>query len=518
MTSDPCFIYARISRDPKGDELGVQRQEELCRKYADEHGLTVTEVFVDNDISAYSGKLRPAYEEMLVRLRAREVFTVLVQKTDRLYRRTADLGAFVDACRDEPSRSARPDVATIAVHGGGRIDLSTSEGRLHARNLASFAEYESEVKSDRLRAKFAQLARSGGYSGGPVPFGWKVQETEDGGAVRVIDEDKAAAVADAARDVLAGVPIGLIMRRWNGRGWTGARGAPFSQTTVRNILKRPINAGYAVHQGKALEDVPGPWPRIMDPDLWRGVTAFLNNPDRNITPTNTPVYRLSGIAQCWCSAPLYSAATKVRGQQRRIYRCKATGGGHVSKSVPLLDALVMRHAALLYAMIESDAAQLGEDQAAAAERGQLESDVSALLAQLDGLARLAGDGTLTPANFARASTAVEVNLSAKRARQAELAALAASVVPTVDPEPVSKDHPAYLRFESLPIDEVRTFLRRHVNVVCWPGRGGFKDALTSRAAIVFKMNTVGPGLLNSEDIAGVAEANGRPIYPGDTAA
>jgi DNA invertase Pin-like site-specific DNA recombinase len=48
-------IYCRISRDPDGTELGVNRQQADCRRLCDQHDLAVVDVLVDDDTSAYSG-------------------------------------------------------------------------------------------------------------------------------------------------------------------------------------------------------------------------------------------------------------------------------------------------------------------------------------------------------------------------------------------------------------------------------------------------------------------------------
>ena len=60
-------IYCRISDDRDGTGLGVERQEIDCRKYATEHSLGDIEIFIDNDISAFSGKKRPQYLAMMDR-------------------------------------------------------------------------------------------------------------------------------------------------------------------------------------------------------------------------------------------------------------------------------------------------------------------------------------------------------------------------------------------------------------------------------------------------------------------
>src|SRR4029453_14556301 len=57
-------IYCRISRDPRGDLLGVQRQAPPCRALCERLGWEVVEVYTDDDLSAYTGKHRPASAEM----------------------------------------------------------------------------------------------------------------------------------------------------------------------------------------------------------------------------------------------------------------------------------------------------------------------------------------------------------------------------------------------------------------------------------------------------------------------
>lgn len=56
-TPRAAAIYARISSDVEGTGAGVQRQVEDCQRLATDLGWTVTDgEYVDNDISAYSGK------------------------------------------------------------------------------------------------------------------------------------------------------------------------------------------------------------------------------------------------------------------------------------------------------------------------------------------------------------------------------------------------------------------------------------------------------------------------------
>ena len=92
-----AVLYARISEDRTGREAGVERQEAECRALAEAQGWVVDTVLIDNDISAFSGKRRPAYDQLLSAIDRGEVEAVVVWHPDRLYRRTADLTRLVDA-------------------------------------------------------------------------------------------------------------------------------------------------------------------------------------------------------------------------------------------------------------------------------------------------------------------------------------------------------------------------------------------------------------------------------------
>ena len=150
-------IYARISSDPEGDQLGVRRQIEDCKRLAAERGWVVVDVYVDDDISAWSGKRRPEYERLLDDLRSGRIDGLVVWHLDRLHRHPRDLEAFLDLC----------DAAGVDTLGcvTGDVDLGTPVGRLTARMLGGLARYESDHKSERILRKHEELATAGKPSG-----------------------------------------------------------------------------------------------------------------------------------------------------------------------------------------------------------------------------------------------------------------------------------------------------------------------------------------------------------------
>ena len=51
----------------------------------------------------------------------------------------------------------------------GTYDLSTAAGRFNFRNMANMAEFQSDLKAERLRLKHEELATRGRHHGGPRP-------------------------------------------------------------------------------------------------------------------------------------------------------------------------------------------------------------------------------------------------------------------------------------------------------------------------------------------------------------
>ena len=80
---------------------------------------------------------------------------------------------------------------------GGSIDLSTAEGRRRFYEAALAAQFESELKSERLKLKHAELAAAGHWQGGQRPFGYALVPFQEGNRIKYrleLDPTEAAAI------------------------------------------------------------------------------------------------------------------------------------------------------------------------------------------------------------------------------------------------------------------------------------------------------------------------------------
>jgi DNA invertase Pin-like site-specific DNA recombinase len=85
-----AVLYARVSsKEQEKDGFSIPAQQKLLRQYASDHGIVVSCEFTDVETAKRSG--RTGFGEMFAYLRRNPTCrTILVEKTDRLYRNTKD--------------------------------------------------------------------------------------------------------------------------------------------------------------------------------------------------------------------------------------------------------------------------------------------------------------------------------------------------------------------------------------------------------------------------------------------
>lgn len=365
-------IYARISSDRKGAGLGVDRQVADCRALAERLGWDVVAVFVDNDISAASGKPRPQYREMLAAVRAGRVDAILAWHTDRLHRRPTELEEFITL-----AESTALQIQTVKA---GELDLSTPSGRVVARMLGSAARYEVDQTRDRIRNQKADAAKKGEYRGGIRPFGY-----EPGGMI--VRESEAELVREAVTQINAGRSLRSLALEWNARKLAVSRErkikdefgqvvknddgtpktttvtTPWSALTVREMVLRPRNAGILAHGVPGKKATKGKpyeyhergsalWPALVPEADWRAAVTRLIDPGRrDYDGTRERKHLGSSLYYCGgtngetdANGEPIECGTLMRsgthGGGRRHYRCKHGGKGHVMVLLEPTDAFV----------------------------------------------------------------------------------------------------------------------------------------------------------------------------------
>jgi site-specific DNA recombinase len=338
-------IYARISQDRVGAGLGVARQREDCQRLITDRGWQLVAIYEDNDISAYSGKLRPGYRRLVEDIHTGRLDAVVAWHTDRLHRSPRELEEWIDACEQR-------NVITVTVRAG-EIDLATAAGRMVARMLGAAARHESEQKGERVRRAREQAARAGkphgdlgyGYQRDPVTGAWQ------------INPDQAAIVTEIARRLLAGEPLHAVARDLNRRGVATYRHAPhgWRAPNIRQMITAarlcgwrewtPASTRGGRGRGRGLGELvaAGGWPAILTREDTETLRRLLTDPARR-TGGRAVQHLLSGILRCGrCGSPMYNNQP-TRGTRR--YHCPSGAGlpncGRLAINAPAADDHVTR--------------------------------------------------------------------------------------------------------------------------------------------------------------------------------
>lgn len=301
-------VYARISQDSSGEGLGVQRQLEDCRKLAADRGWVIGDEYIDNDISAFSGKVRPAYERMLTDIESGARDAVIVYHQDRLTRRPMEFEQFAELCQT----ASMNQFASVTSD----IQLSNDDGLFTARVLAAVAAKESSRKSARTKRRILQKAEAGLPNGGNRrPFGYERDRM-------TLVESEAVVIREIVERFLARESMTSIVQWVIDSAIPTVDGGVWRTITLRQIITNARIAGWRMHNGERIARAQ--WPAIVDVDAFERVLA---EDHRRKATGWRPARRhlLSGLLRCGrCGNRLYST---TRNGGRRVYVC-AKGNDH----------------------------------------------------------------------------------------------------------------------------------------------------------------------------------------------
>ncbi|MFG1780927.1 recombinase family protein [Rhodococcus oryzae] len=366
-------VYLRQSQDRDGDGYGIDRQREDVERLIAARGWTVHAEYVDNDVSATSRKPRPQFLRMLAAVDAGDVDVIVSRHVDRLLRRLSELEELLSRCE-----AHNVSIVTAA----DSVDTSTDGGRLVARILASVGQGEMERKSARQKSAAMQAANQGRWIGGRRAFGFE----GDGVTVR---EAEAGAVRQGYADVLAGLSMAEVARKWNAAGFVTPQGKrdgspkPWNHSNVKDVLTnprycglrryRPGNSRVEIRQKPTLGiTAAAEWPEVVSEDTWRAAVEILSNPARR-RPAIGGKRLLTGVALCGvCGETVHGGAARPGVP---AYRCRS--GAHVSRKAAPVDQYI--EAVAVARLCQPDALEVFSPQ--------MHTDIQPLIAEAEVLRR-----------------------------------------------------------------------------------------------------------------------------------
>ncbi len=202
--------YVRVSTEEQGmSGAGLQAQRDAIADECRRRGWTLVELIED---VGRSGKdlRRPGVQAALAALTAGEASALVVAKLDRLSRSMLDFARIMVTAQRESWALIALDV---------NVDTTTPAGEAMAHMLATFAQFERRLISERTKVALAQKRASGVRLGAPPLIGSEV-------AARVREE---RATGATLREIAAGLNRDEVPT---------VRGGKWHASTLQRVLKR----------------------------------------------------------------------------------------------------------------------------------------------------------------------------------------------------------------------------------------------------------------------------------------
>jgi site-specific DNA recombinase len=269
LKSVRCAIYTRVSTehglDQEFNSLDAQYEAASAYIKSQAHaGWTLIRSRYDD--GGYSGGStdRPDLQKLLDDIRARKIDVIVVYKVDRLTRSLADFAKLVELFDSH-------GVSFVSVTQ--QFNTTTSMGRLTLNVLLSFAQFEREVTSERIRDKIAASKRKGLWVGGSLPLGYEMKD----GKIAVVEEE-AELVRSIFQRYLELGSVNELLRDLKERNIrtksrllsTGVTrgGISFGRGALYYLLSNHFYIGEVKYKNEIL---PGEQPPIMDRALFEAV-------------------------------------------------------------------------------------------------------------------------------------------------------------------------------------------------------------------------------------------------------
>lgn len=345
-----CAIYTRKSTEEglEQEYNTLDAQRDSCEAYIQSQisrGWKILPTHYDDGGFTGANTERPSYNRLVADIKANLVDMVVVYKVDRLSRSLGDFANIMELFE-------KYQVGFVSVTQ--YFDTSSSIGRMTLNILITFAQFEREMISERIKDKIARSRQKGKYMGGQPVLGYDVVDKK-----LIVNPDEQYQIQKIFEFYVNGNSLNDVVKTINEYGWTTKQwitkkgkpwgGRKFNKQLLYKILKNPLYIGKISHYDKIYE---GEHEAIIPDILFEKVQSLLkenratnNTKDQTRTPS-----MLRGILYCSaCGSRMVVSYTKKKNKKYTYYTCLnvVKNGRSVckNKSVPThkLNDFVVRH-------------------------------------------------------------------------------------------------------------------------------------------------------------------------------
>ncbi|MBP7055713.1 MAG: recombinase family protein [Candidatus Omnitrophica bacterium] len=319
-----CAIYTRKSTseglDTDFTSLDNQREssESYIQSQKSEGWIALPDRYDDGGYTGGNTE-RPALQRLITDIKEGKVNCVVVYKVDRLSRSLLDFVQILELFE-------KNGVTFVSVTQ--HFNTNNSMGRLTLNILLSFAQFEREIISERVKDKMGAARKKGKWVGGAPILGYDIDKVNHKLVVNKTEAELVRKMFDIYLEKKSCLKTAMTL---NDEGYktkefiskTGNKhgGFQFKHTNIQQMLKNPLYVGKVHHDGALY---PGLQEAIISEAIFQRAQDLLkSNRVERFRRKNVPFRGLlNHILRCKaCDSIMFHTYTKKKHRGYRYYVC-----------------------------------------------------------------------------------------------------------------------------------------------------------------------------------------------------
>lgn len=338
-------IYVRVSTNHQIDKDSLPLQKKDMINYSKFIlGIEDYEIFEDAGFSAKNTD-RPAFQEMMKRIKDGEFSHLLVWKIDRVSRNLLDFCAMYEQLKK---------YNCTFVSKNEQFDTSSAMGEAMLKIILVFAELERKLTGERVTAVMLDRATKGLWNGAPMPLGYDYNKEKKFPEINPAEAETVLMIYSRYRKLKS---TSLVRNELNLGGVKTKKGGTWTTKTISDIIRNPFYKGtYRYNhrepaRGKKKDEkewvvIEDNHPSIISKELWQECNDIM---DENAKRSNiqfrsdAKTHIFSSLVSCGeCGSILYGKQDKPHkdGYIPSIYACKGRYNHNGCNQKTISDSIV----------------------------------------------------------------------------------------------------------------------------------------------------------------------------------
>lgn len=288
-------LYARYSDTKQDDGYSIEYQLSECNDYLNKTGETLSKTYIDQAVTGTKVAGRDSFFELVNDVKNGLIDVILVYKFNRIFRNSYESHKYRKLFK-------KHNVKLISITQ--QVDDETSSGRLMINVLSDIDQFQSETISDFVKSSMREMAKQGYFTGGTVPYGYKLETVFDNGKKKkkryVPDEFEKEIVKELFELYANNYSLRYIQSFLKDKGAFTRQGKYFSIQTIARMLRNDFYIGVLRYNAQGHEPiiVYDVIPRIIDAELWDKV-QHRHSKNKDVKPRkHKDLYSLTGKITC----------------------------------------------------------------------------------------------------------------------------------------------------------------------------------------------------------------------------